>query len=740
MIRFIAVNRTQERYFKTLTKTLTTPCDVTITRRLFFPCIRGLFHLREIDVMGVISRKHHELANANHLLSTPLLKPFYTLYLFFLIPFTLMRYDRAVSDARVEGIGLWNGKHFRQSLLKELALCYGKKVLYFENGVLPNTTVCDPKGVNAHNSVPRNGAFYDHYHSSTPFTPPVSLITRSSIKGIRQENRDITLPTRYLFIPMQVNHDTQITHHSPYFPNMTALFSMLYEVASNIPKWHFILKEHPSDPADYGTLHAKASSLPNLTFMNDVPTQYLIEHATYVATINSTVGIEAMLFKTPVLLLGDAFFNIPEITYPITSAHDLIALLQSQTLWQPNQKRVHNLLHFLQSDYLIQGHWKTPDETHIQGVESRIRTLNTPPTTCVLFLVSTPLHLYNAITVALMNPEWESHLFYIDQPQVPHHLYYEALQQWETCPFNSIALFKTRLKGSLAKLKARHEAFRELRIRTASIMPSRIYVGNDRRIEFAYTLHIAKRFQPSVIGGYLDDGVYTYITQKSKWHQDTFIDIGLKKLIYGLWYFRPSIVGGSDAVQEAYITLPEYANPILKTKQCIPLKTSVLTSPQLSEFSQALLEPFDLDIDALKKLSFIITLPHESLFERSPHFKEAIIETVKEACVKGASLGVKYHPRQEHPDPLNLRQYGKITLLPGALAFEALLPLLHHPIIIGDVSTALLTARWLRPDLRVLSLQVDNDARQVAMMGLFNHCGITLIQPKDLSTYLDMEP
>lgn len=737
-IRFFAVNRTQQRYFLQLQTALECPADVRLCKRLWFPAVLRLFSLcNVIDSELLISRKLKELRNTGGFFAGGSGQAVMRLYLRLAIPLMAMRYFPSIDDVRFDTIAVWNGKHLRQALIVMLSRALGKRTLFFENGMLPQTTVCDFHGVNADNSVPREASFYAGYVNTSGRELPRTLTVRPSKKGTEQRDTGTWLPERFVFVPFQVNHDTQITHHSPWIADMQALFALFEAMAKRFAQRHFILKTHPSDPADYSPLEARAGRLDNLAFADSVPTQTLIERCNVVCTINSSVGIEALLYGKPVWVLGEAFYAIEGITHVIRSEAELEAALENPPT-APDALLVRSFLEYLSGEYLIPGSWRAPDEEHMQALNRRLGC-GEDVKEHVLFMVSTPLHLYNAIVAALMHPEWEAHLFFIDQPEEQKHPYIEALRAWEATPFHSVELFKTRVRGAWKKWRTRRQAFTTLRLKVASIAPRRIFVGNDRRIEFAYALHIARQIDPGAVGGYLDDGAYTYVYQKSRWHQDTFVDIGLKKLIYGRWYFRPSVVGGSAAVEEAYVALPGFVNRALAHKRLHQLETVLLLSDRVKPFIDHLVAPYSLDRKALKALDLVFILPHESLIARFAQFRQTVLDSIRSAVIQGLHVGVKYHPRQDDPDPLGLGTMQGIMTLPNTLAFEALLPLLGHAVIIGDVSSALLTARWLRPDLRVLSLRNRADTRQEAMGALFDHVGVSLVDPTDFQSTLAQE-
>src|SRR5690606_27259707 len=127
------------------------------------------------------------------------------------------------------------------------------------------------------------------------------------------------LPKCYLFAPFQVDDDTQIILHSPWIPDMRAYFSVLCRLRARLValggEWAdtaIVIKEHPTCPWGWDRLHAEGERQ-GVLFANGNSTQELIEKSAAVLTINSSVGIEAMLFDKPLIVLGNAFYALPEL-------------------------------------------------------------------------------------------------------------------------------------------------------------------------------------------------------------------------------------------------------------------------------------------------------------------------------------------------------------------------------------------------------------------------------------------
>lgn len=351
--------------------------------------------------------------------------------------------------------------------------------------------------------------------------------------------------------------------------------------------------------------------------------------------------------------------------------------------------------------------------------------------TPAVFMVSTPLHLYNAMAIALMQRHrWRSHLWFIDQKDQGNP-YYQVLKNWPDHPFASIDYFVTNLPGTGAKIRARKAAFERIATLLEDIRPEEILVGNDRRIEFVYAVnHVCRRLNLPVRGSLIDDGVYSYIDQRSKWYQDTAPERMVKKLVYGGWYERTPSIGDSALIEQAFVAFPEFVNSYLRRLTVRAIDLELYRSPEIRDYSSMMLASGNIDRRILPGYDLVLTLPHESLLRRFPVFLENVRLLLDSVRGNGRRIGIKYHPRQSEDDPLRLVS-AREQLIPRTVAFEILLPLLGQPLILGDVSTVLLTARWMRPDLHVVAMKNERDARQRKMSGLLAYLGVKVTRDFD---------
>ena len=322
-----------------------------------------------------------------------------------------------------------------------------------------------------------------------------------------------------------------------------------------------------------------------------------------------------------------------------------------------------------------------------------------------VYFASTILHLYAAASIAARRQNETAHLIFIDQPEDKEFPLYSIAQQWSSSPFASVKLLPGRFKGLLNKLKKRKQLFRNIENIIIDLKPSNIFVGNDRRIEFQFSMHITEILGLNTQGHYMDEGTFTYVGRKaSSSFSDAVVDNYLKKLIYGLWWKNPLTVGESDWISTVHVAFPGLIDQRLKKKMVEPLNNNAFTSNAMMQLSTDILTFYAFDSAKLEHLDALFTLPHESLFTSNSSYRDQILVQIKDLKDQGLQVAAKYHPRNSHPDVLDLVAAG-VELIPAGISFEAILPLLPKKThIIGDLSSTLLIARWLRPELEVTSL------------------------------------
>jgi capsular polysaccharide export protein len=344
-VLLFAIRTSHKKFFIELKKEDKSLFDIVFPKYRLPLSLRGLKMLHRVDLEPAIVFAIEEF----RVKVTPLPRSILRLYFKSLALFHYLRYYPLI-DEKYDAILLWNGGKCRQRVAIEIAKLHGVLPLFFENGLLPDRLVLDKEGINADNSVPRDRAFFEVY--SNPLTLPDSLIPRRPKNQKKFQTTLEPLPKEFIFVPFQVDSDTQIITNSRWIQDMRQLFDTI-EKLSRSTVYNFVLKEHPSSSRNYPDLHQRAKELEGISFANGYATQELIEKSMAVITINSTVGVESLLFKKRVLVLGDAFYRIEGITKGVDDDEMLYAVVSDLENWILEEPLVENFLKYLYYDYLI---------------------------------------------------------------------------------------------------------------------------------------------------------------------------------------------------------------------------------------------------------------------------------------------------------------------------------------------------------------------------------------------------
>ncbi len=133
-----------------------------------------------------------------------------------------------------------------------------------------------------------------------------TLKTIFAKKNTSQEFTYADLTKNYVFFPTQVKHDSQLIVNSDY-DNIEAL-KVAVDIAAN-RNARLYVKIHPAEE-DTSIIKQYLNLKSELGFeIVGNPTNDLIESASHIVVINSTVGLESLLLKKEVTVLGRALYS-----------------------------------------------------------------------------------------------------------------------------------------------------------------------------------------------------------------------------------------------------------------------------------------------------------------------------------------------------------------------------------------------------------------------------------------------
>ena len=247
-----------------------------------------------------------------------------------------------------ETVIIYNGSVAPDAVLAHVTK--GRRRVFVEAGFFPKTLQIDAIGLNGANSVPRTSRFYlDAEEDFAARGLPEKVNDRAS--KIADNNR-VALPADYVFVPFQVPSDMQVTVHSPWVRDMEQFLDVVIEAANRNTNDVFVIKEHPSFKR---SVKGRRPQHQRVIFANQNVTSDLIRNARAVLTLNSTVGIESLLFDRPVITLGRACYNVDGLVQQARNAPELDDALAITKTWKPNPRLRRQFLGYLWNSYLTQG-------------------------------------------------------------------------------------------------------------------------------------------------------------------------------------------------------------------------------------------------------------------------------------------------------------------------------------------------------------------------------------------------
>ncbi len=328
------------------------------------------------------------------------------------------------STNNIKAVVVWNYFPVLVHVAWRVARKMGIKTVFFENGPLRYTLMIDKEGVNYQSSLSRNKrdfyrqitvnapvwkAYVDLYKTQFQFTGRknegimgffeklyYALLMRNCF--YRKIQPDLTadriaksiykklyakyalkesacsLPDRFVFLPLQCFSDTQVLINSPYVNNMESFVSVSYQaIKKALPKeYKIVVKEHPDD---WGRINYRKlkKQYPDILWLQKYNIRSLIEKAELVITINSSVGIEALMYHKPVVTVGNSFYNIEGVVHHAAAPGDLEAAIKDAIDEPVNIELIDKFLYYLRFEYLVKGSPRCFDEDGVAQACKRVK-------------------------------------------------------------------------------------------------------------------------------------------------------------------------------------------------------------------------------------------------------------------------------------------------------------------------------------------------------------------------------
>jgi capsular polysaccharide export protein len=255
----------------------------------------------------------------------------------------------------------------------ELAGTHGARVHVFEEGYLrPNWITVERGGTNAHSALPRDPHWYREvdrslprhgeghpvqvplglragqdlayrvcnalnplafpgYRTHRPHAAPVEYagwarrfagMPLTELADSRLIRRILARKARYFLLPLQLNGDTQIVHHSPFRDMGEVIERVLGSFARHAPAdAEIVIKNHPLDTGLHGyprlvaRLRRALDLHQRVHYIESGHLPSLLEHAGGTVLVNSSVGMSALHHGCPTKALASPIYDMPGLTF-----------------------------------------------------------------------------------------------------------------------------------------------------------------------------------------------------------------------------------------------------------------------------------------------------------------------------------------------------------------------------------------------------------------------------------------
>jgi len=308
-----------------------------------------------------------------------------------------------VSNESPDIFVVWNGQDHVGRIISHLARQKGIPVAYMENGYFPDTLQMDSKGVNSAASLAEKSfdelvneapvrlaevpaavvvrdlipistsdqiklyidrAMLINYYATYPEQRGSDKFKKRKLQKLREQIPEdvVEIPEKFVFIPLQVHDDTQVLLNCRHFNSVESFFEAAYPaIKRNFGSdFKIVVKEHPEDLGrwDYTEFRKK---FPDVIWLRKYNVEKLLDKASCVVLINSSVGLQAIKRMKPTVVFGESFYSKPEVSFYVRdlAVVDDVMKAAASGITPAMQANIEFFLGYLSSVFFLPGAWKT---------------------------------------------------------------------------------------------------------------------------------------------------------------------------------------------------------------------------------------------------------------------------------------------------------------------------------------------------------------------------------------------
>lgn len=275
----------------------------------------------------------------------------------------------------------WNGMGGQRMAFLMGARDAGAAVLHAELAPFPGRITLDPAGVNAESSIPRDAAFFRAWAAGPADRQGegwramgAGLVARPSRRADVGQSEASMPDTPFLFCPLQVPSDSQVTLNAGWCGGMEGFLAALAQAVTHLPEgWHLRLKEHPSSRIALGPLLAPLVATGRAVVDNGSDSFAQLAASRGVVTLNSSMGLQAFFHDKPVVVLGRAFFAREGLVNPARDQGELNLLFTNPAALSFDAADRARFMNWLDREYYPRFDPAAPDPAALRPWMERAR-------------------------------------------------------------------------------------------------------------------------------------------------------------------------------------------------------------------------------------------------------------------------------------------------------------------------------------------------------------------------------
>lgn len=212
--------------------------------------------------------------------------------------------NQLLDVVRPDSVVVWNGfTGYVANVLRVLTEHRAIPTAFIERGLLKTSLFIDGEGVNGGSSIAKRLPDFSQQMSNDDSDYINKRLIKPQATNI--ERPAFLQNKKVVFFPLQVQLDTNIILYCPYDTMREVFFREIYATL-NAEDTVFVVRPHPEESAE---TRPNIPLFDNVIVSSDETLDYWLTIADLVVTINSTVGLEALILDKPVVCLGESIYS-----------------------------------------------------------------------------------------------------------------------------------------------------------------------------------------------------------------------------------------------------------------------------------------------------------------------------------------------------------------------------------------------------------------------------------------------